>query len=139
MLLAAAVAAARPAPEPPAAAYHVVVNTFNPFVEITIADLGQLFLRKTETWMNGQPAMPVDQLERASVRQAFSVEVLGRPAQAVKAYWRQRIFSGRAVPPPELGSDVEVVEYVRANPYAIGYVAVDTPLGDGVRVITVTR
>jgi hypothetical protein len=33
------------------------------------------------------------------------------------------IFSGRSLPPPELGSDDEVLRYVLAHPGAIGYVS----------------
>jgi hypothetical protein len=41
----------------------------------------------------------------------------------VRAYWQQRIFSGRDVPPPELDSDQQVVDYVMKYPGAIGYVS----------------
>jgi hypothetical protein len=42
---------------------------------------------------------------------------------AVKAYWQQRIFSGRGVPPPALDSDQAVLEYVASHPGAVGYVS----------------
>jgi hypothetical protein len=49
------------------------------------------------------------------------------------------IFSGKAVPPPALDTDAAVVEFVRRNPYAVGYVSPTTVLGSDVRVIVVTR
>jgi hypothetical protein len=53
----------------------------------------------------------------------FVKDVLKRSVAAVKSYWQQRIFSGRALPPPELDSEEEVVLYVLTHPGAVGYVS----------------
>ena len=55
---------------------------------------------------------------------------------AVKSYWQQLIFSGRAIPPPELDSDEEVVRYVAKYPGAVGYVSGGSELS-GVRTVIV--
>ena len=62
--------------------------------------------------------------------------MLRRPLAAVRAYWQQRIFSGRDVPPPELDTDQQVIDYVMRYAGAIGYVSGTTPL-DGPRVVTI--
>jgi hypothetical protein len=49
-----------------------------------------------------------------------------------------QIFSGRAVPPPELHSDELVTSYVSANPGAIGYVSPGTDVRE-IRVVEVRR
>ena len=54
--------------------------------------------------------------------ESFAQTVHGRSGSAVKSYWQKRLFSGRGVPPPEMGSNAEVVAYVERNPGAIGYV-----------------
>lgn len=127
----------------PAAAQHkdfvVIVNAFNPFVTIKIQDLSQLFLKKSATWNNGQAAMPVDQAETSELRRRFVARILNRDVDAVRSYWQQMVFSGKAVPPPALDSDAAVLEFVRRNPYAVGYVSTSTPLGEDVRVIALTR
>ena len=41
----------------------------------------------------------------------------------MKNYWQQLIFSGQDVPPPELKTDDEVIQYVIKNPNSIGYVS----------------
>jgi hypothetical protein len=56
---------------------------------------------------------------------------------AIKAYWQQRIFSGRGVPPPELGTDAHVVAYVLKYDGAVGYVSAAAEL-EGTRVVTVS-
>ena len=119
--------------------YVVIVNTFNPFVEIRADDLSRIFLKKTATWSNGQTAQPVDQPEGSNLRRRFTARVLNRDTGSVKSYWQQQVFSGRAVPPPALDTDAAVLEFVRQHPYGVGYVSASTPLTSEVRVIAVVR
>jgi len=123
----------------PAKEYVVVVNSFNPFVEIQHDYLARLFLKKDTLWMNGQTAYPVDQADNAPIRERFATNVLGKNMGAVRSYWRQQVFSGQAVPPPSLDNDEAVLEFVRHNPYAVGYVAASTPLGANIRAIRVEQ
>jgi ABC-type phosphate transport system substrate-binding protein len=44
------------------------------------------------------------------------------------------VFSGKDVPPPEKGTDADVVAFVKSNPGAIGYVAAGS--ADGVKVVS---
>lgn len=110
--------------------YVVVANAAGPST-LTRDDLAKAFSKK-------RPDLaPIDQDKSSRVRAAFSEAVLGKPAAAVVSYWQQQIFSGKDVPPPEKGSDAEVLAAVRANPKAVGYVSPGTPLGDGVKAVTV--
>ena len=70
------------------------------------------------------------------MRGSFSKAIHGKSVSAVKAYWQQRVFSGRDVPPLEKDSDASVVNYVRNNPGAIGYVSENADVR-GVRVIVI--
>ncbi len=118
-------------------AYRVVVNAKNGVGRMTRDELSRLFLKKTTSWSNGQTVAIVDRAETADVRQKFTEDVHQRQVRAVKRYWQQMIFGGRAVPPPEKGSDDEVLAFVRANPNAIGYVSASASLGDGVKPVAV--
>jgi hypothetical protein len=64
--------------------------------------------------------------------------VLRKSVEAVKAYWQQRIFSGRDVPPPQFDRDDRVVAYVLEHEGAVGYVSGDTDLR-GSKVVPITR
>ena len=119
--------------------YVVIVNSFNPFTSIAADDLSKIYLKKLATWSNGQTAMPVDQAATSPVRKRFAASVLNKDLGALTSYWQQMIFSGKAVPPPALDTDAAVVEFVRHNPYAVGYVSSTATLGSDVRVIAVTR
>jgi ABC-type phosphate transport system substrate-binding protein len=81
--------------------------------------------------------LPVDLTVDSSVRESFSRVVHGRGAAAIRNRWQQQIYSGRGVPPPERGSEREVVDFVEANPGAIGYLAASTPSNE-VKVIELT-
>ena len=120
------------APTRPAAAqgYVVVVNAAGP-ATLTKDEVSKAFLKK------GSALAAVDQGKTARVRDAFSKDVLGRPASAIATYWQQQIFAGKDVPPPEKGSDADVLAFVKGNPKAIGYVAGGAALPDGVKAVTV--
>jgi len=42
------------------------------------------------------------------------------------------------VPPPEKASDDEVLDFVRMNSGAVGYVSPDADIGSGVKVLEIT-
>lgn len=135
-LLLALVAGLLPARRASAQAFAVVVNAANPVQAVSRDQLAKIFLKKA-TWASGVATAPVDLPEDAPARAAFSKIVHKRSVGAVKSYWQQQIYAGRAVPPPEKATDEEVLAYVRANPGAIGYVSVSADIGRGVKEIGV--
>ncbi len=117
--------------------YQVVVNAASPIRSVRRGDLSKIFLKRATQWTSGQAVVPIDLLGTEACREAFSREVHQKSVAAVKAYWQQQIFSGRDTPPPEKGSDGEVLDIVRVNPNAVGYVSADRELGPGVRALDV--
>src|SRR5512145_2178162 len=97
------------------------------------AQVSRLFLKKETRWPDGTFVKPV-MLADERLGEVFYRRVLKKTPGAVYAYWNQMIFSGQDVPPPEKRTVGEVIEYVRANPGAIGFVPAATQLSE-VRVI----
>jgi ABC-type phosphate transport system substrate-binding protein len=122
----------------PASSFKVVVNAKSPVQTLTREKAAAYFLKKATAYPDGTTVLPVDQGEDSAVRKAFSQEVLKKSVTAVKAYWQQRIFSGRDLPPPEKASDEEVLAYVKANERAIGYVSLQADTG-AVKVVTLSE
>lgn len=120
-----------------AEAFVVIVNAENPVTSVAAGELSNLFLKKTSQWSGGLAALPVDLGEAAPARESFSRQVHHKNTAAVKAYWQQQIFSGRNVPPPEKNAVRDLVEFVRANRGAVGYVPSGTDLPSGVKVLEV--
>jgi len=122
-----------------AASYKLVVHQSNPVTSLSADQVEKLFLKKVTRWDTGGEVQPVDQADSSPVRASFCQEILGKDVPAIKSYWQKMIFSGRATPPPELSSDAEVLEFVRSNRGAIGYVAAGTAVGDGVKTVELTH
>jgi hypothetical protein len=123
---------------PPPPSYRVIVNPRNPATSLTRTFLQDAFLKKTRHWPDERVIQPLDLAPTTSARSSFTKQVLGRSVAAVRAYWQQRIFSGRDVPPPELTSDERAIEYVLRHEEAVAYISGTTPLA-GAKVVSVTR
>ncbi len=115
---------------------RLVVNEANTVSSLSRDDLCDLFLKKVSYWTDGTLVLPVDQIEGAALRDSFNREILRKSGSAVRAYWQQRIFSGRDVPPPEKDDDAAVLAFVRRNRGAIGYVSGHAPM-TGVKAVKV--
>jgi hypothetical protein len=130
-LCATVLAQSRPPP-----AYVIIVDPNNSVTSVERKFLEETFLKKITRWPNDDATHPADLAPNSPVRRKFTEDVLNRSVEAVKGYWQQRIFSGRDVPPPEFGSDQEVVDYVLKHAGAVGYVSGTAELG-GAKVLTV--
>lgn len=124
-------------PSASAADFKVIVNASNAVGSIGTEALQRLFLKKETRWASGEAVEPVDHSAKSAVRAAFTTQIHGKDVGAVKSYWQKQIFSGRGTPPPEMPSDAEVLAYVRSHVGAVGYVASDATVGDGVKVVKV--
>jgi len=116
--------------------YWVVVHPDNPIDTLERSEVSRLFLKKATRWSDGTPVVPVDLPEKAPAREAFSKDIHGRTAAAIKKYWQQKVFSGEAAPPPEVTSEADVLAHVRSDPSAVGYVS-DEAVLKGVKILDV--
>jgi ABC-type phosphate transport system substrate-binding protein len=119
--------------------FQIVVNPSVQGSWISRSNLQALFTGKTNRWGDRAFARPVDQSVQSPVRHAFTSSVLGLSMGEVQRYWQARVASDRVFPPPIKDSDGDVLGYVAANVGAVGYVAADTPIPDGVKVIAVVE
>ena len=129
--------AARPMRAQSDYSFVVVVNSSNPTAALPRSAVAMLFLKRA-AWSDGQRALPVDLREDSQTRRDFTKLVHQKSIMAIRSYWQQQIFSGREVPPPQKNGDAADVEFVKANPGAVGYVAGGTP-PPGVKVLAVVE
>jgi ABC-type phosphate transport system substrate-binding protein len=120
------------------AGFKVIAHPDNPVTSLSKAQVSKFLLKKASKWDHGERVLPVDLGGQGPVREAFSKAIHGRNVTSIQRYWQRQIFAGDGVPPPELGSDREVVDYVSKNPGAIGYVS-ENAVATGVKVIEVTE
>ncbi|GAA0859982.1 phosphate ABC transporter substrate-binding protein [Aliiglaciecola litoralis] len=89
----------------------------------------RIFLGKEKKFSNGSGVNPINQTNNAT-RNDFDSNVLGRSSSQVAAYWSKLVFTGKGIPPNEVGGDAEVIAAVAADPSAIGYVDSAAVTGD---------
>lgn len=100
----------------------VIVNLKSSLSTLTPEQAAGLFLGKSSTVPGGGPAVLVDLPDSSAVREQFYSKAAGKTPPQVKAAWSRLTFSGKATPPKELATAVDVKKYVAANADAIGYI-----------------
>ena len=100
----------------------VIVNSANG-AAIDESDIARIFLGKVKTFSTGDKVTLVNLKFKEATRNEFEKKVLKKSSSQVKAYWSKLMFSGKGKPPKELASDKDILNFVAANPGAIGYVA----------------
>ena len=83
--------------------------------------------------------IPDDQKVDSKVRSMFTLAIHFKRPAAVQSFWQAKLFAGEAVPPSELASDVEVLDFVSQNPGGIGYVSGDWNLSAEVKILQITQ
>ena len=104
----------------------VIVNTANPVVHLNSQQVADLYLGRTRNYPNNEIALIFDLMRDNPVRARFFQSLNGMPLQQVNAYWSRLMFSGQVIPPQQVPDDHTVLEIVRRNTGAIGYVKAQT-------------
>jgi len=113
--------------------FVVIVNKGNA-AAVDKALVHKIYVGDAKSWGEGTAVAPADLPDENPVRASFSNEVLGKSVSNMKALWAQNVFSGKAVPPKQLGSDDDVKKFVSANKGGIGYIK-PSSLDDSVKAV----
>ncbi len=100
----------------------MIVNATNQTTELTQRQLVNLYMGRTQYYPDGMLALPVDQAPDSAARQIFYKTLVGKSVAEVNAYWAKLLFTGRASPPRALMDPETVLQVVRENRNAIGYI-----------------
>jgi len=111
-----------------------VVSAKSSVTALSMSQLADIFLGKSNRFPDGAQAVPIDQAEGSAARDEFYERVAGKSAAQIKAYWSRIIFTGRGQPPPTVSSTIEMKKRIRENPAAIGYLD-RSMVDDSVRVV----
>lgn len=101
-------------------AIHIVTAEKGPLRQLQRDEAELLFLGRRTTAADGTPVMLID-LPAGPVRDRFYLLLTGKNPQQARAYWSRQVFTGRARPPLEAGSQEQAVEWLLQNPGAIAY------------------
>jgi len=109
--------------------FKVIVNPDNSATSVDRDFLRDVYLKKATEWSGGETTYPIDLGSKFPERDRFTDQVIRKTAAQLRTYWNQQIFSGKGVPPPEVDSVAEVIEYVMSNKGAVGYIPSDADPG----------
>lgn len=80
--------------------------------------------------LNGVQITAVNLARGSGLRGRFLASFVGQDEEKYVAYWTVRRFVGLGMPPAELASSAEVIQFVSRRPGAVGYVdASEVPPG----------
>jgi len=117
------------------AEFVVIVNEENPVKTMSYTEVADAFLTKSARWPDKEELRPVNLGADSPLRAEFSRVILGKTVAAVETFVNRQLFSGRAKPPLVVESEVEVLDFVRENRGAIGYISTSVELS-GVRSLS---
>jgi hypothetical protein len=117
--------------------YYVVVGEASTVAQLSQQDVLHLFMGRSRSFPDGSPAAPHD-LAGSTQREGFYRVLSGMSLAQVTSYWARLMFSGRSLPPAQLADESALVEKLRADASAIGWLPAP-PAARGVRTVLVLR
>jgi hypothetical protein len=117
---------------------YVVVNAGNPVQAMTRKEALNLFMGRTRAFAQADFAAPFDLPRDHAVRDQFYQLLTGMGPAQVNSYWARLMFTGKTLPPQTVADEAALVETVRRNPAAIGYLSQE-PADKGLRVVLVLK
>lgn len=105
-----------------AAETWVVVNASNAVASLSKRQVMELYMGRSSSFPDGQPALALDLLPGSEARVRFFAALTGKSEALVDAYWAQLVFAGRMSAPRQLADPAAVLAEVGTETSAIGYV-----------------
>jgi hypothetical protein len=101
--------------------FYVIVQVTNPQPALTQKEAVDIFMGRNRAFANGEFAQVFDLPRDVPGRDEFYHALTGLTQAQVNSYWSRLMFSGRNLPPQPLPSEAAMIETVRHNPRAIGW------------------
>lgn len=89
---------------------------------LTSNEIKMIYLGKISRWDNGDKII-ITVLENGPTHDSFMKNCLHKKNNSFILYWKQRMFTGRGVMPIIFKTENELLEFVKENRGAIGYVS----------------
>jgi len=118
--------------------FYIIVHASNPQRTMTQREVVDLFMGRSRAFVGGEFAIAFDLPRESPSRAAFYKALTGMSAAQVTSYWSRLMFSGQSMPPQPLPDEATMVEIVKRNPNAIGWVTRE-PADKQVRTVLVVK
>ena len=104
----------------------VIVNVANPTRQMSVQQVADLYLGRTRAFASGEFALILDLPREAPQRERFFARIANMNLQQTNSYLSRLLFTGQMLPPQVQADDRAMIEAVRRNPAAIGYVSAES-------------
>ena len=111
----------------------VVVAESSPLAQMDRHEVRQLYMDNASRF-GGYTVTVLDMPEGSQQRERFYEGATGKSASQLKSYWARMIFTGQGMPPRQVKNARDMVQQVKQNPDAVGYVQ-ESDLQEGLRVL----
>ena len=118
--------------------FYVVAQAGNPNPALTQKEAVNLFMGRSRAFANGEFALIFDLPRDSPKRAAFYRSLTGMSLAQVTSYWSRLMFSGQSSPPQPLPDEATMIEIVKHNPNAIGWLST-APSDKGLRILLVLK
>jgi hypothetical protein len=118
--------------------FYIIVHASNPQRTMTQREVVDLFMGRSRAFVGGEFAIAFDLPRDSSARAAFYKALTGMTAAQVTSYWSRLMFSGQSLPPQPLPDEATMIDIVKRNPNAIGWVTRE-PTDKQVRTVFVLK
>ena len=85
-----------------------------------------IFMGRMKRLPNGAYIIPVDIQSSNPLRSGFYKQFMDKSLTEINSYWARLVFSGRGVPPRQADSVKDIIEIIKHNKGAIGYIPMDS-------------
>lgn len=125
-------------PGPALADIYVIVHAGNPVRTMNHKDVTELYMGRSRTFTNNDFALPFDLPKNSPTRDTFYRALTGMEPAQVNSYWSRLMFSGQTLPPHPIPTEAALLDLIKRNPSAIGYLSQE-PSDKGVKVVLVLK
>lgn len=115
-------------------ALAAVTISFNTLADVAVIvnsangdDLGKgtikrIYLKKIKAFSNGNEINVISLPAEDTLTTEFNQKALSKSGSQIRSYWSKLVFTGAATPPTEVSSAGDVINAVKADANAIGFV-----------------
>ena len=82
-----------------------------------------MFMGRSRSFGNGEFALVFDLPRDNPRRAAFYLALTGMSPAQVNSYWARLMFSGQSMPPQPLPDETSMIDIVKRNPSALGWLS----------------
>jgi hypothetical protein len=118
--------------------FYIVVSASNPQPALTEKAAVDLFMGRRRNFDNGDFALVFDLPRGSPTRDAFYLSLTSLSPAQVNSYWSRLMFSGQSMPPQALPDETAMVNIIKRNPSAIGWLSKE-PADKSLRTLLILK